>query len=145
MAESTANKTSPLKRISHKEKNLKKIHIGWYVCYSTFCFNLILWHLLLYMPWVYFYNWVSYSFCTSLTILNAEIRNWDLLSPANVVHGPKSSRKWVLVLGYSEPQSRHDQVGRIWQEESCLVRKQFWKVPKRLLMTKTRVSFLFAS
>lgn len=77
-------------RFSPRE-NVKKMHSGWCFCSSTFCFTLNVVLLFMYAE-VYFYNWVSSLFLhITLSILNAEIRNFSL---ANVAHGPKSSSRW---------------------------------------------------
>ena len=93
-----------LREILTIEKNVKRMHSEWCFCGSTFCLNLL--DFLLYVSWGVFLQLGELTLSMHhIDYLNAEIRNQDLLSPANNVHGAKFSSKWrhswVLVLGCS--------------------------------------------
>lgn len=81
----------------------------------------------------------------TLSILNAEIRNCGHLLLDPILQQVKAFLgAWVSVFSAAEEAGLvGDSLAR--SEEFCLVKWQFQKVPERLLMTKTGVSFLCVS
>lgn len=87
----------------------------------------------------------SFFLHIALGILNAEIRNsGHLLTDPNLQQVKAFLGACLSVFSASEEAGRDgDSLAR--SEEFCLVKWQFQKVPERLLVTRTGVSFLCVS